>query len=254
MINNASSRGAGIRKLTLKDLLPDCRIEINRPVYDLRTICRAKDVVDVGCGHGWTRRIVEDVGGRWIGVEPFEDGGQTVTARAELLPLRDDSVDVVIMSAVLEHLEEVDGSIAEAARILRPGGLFVGYAAFMECFHEISFHHLSFRALEHLAAKHGLTLTAVGGGSAFGIDYHLAVLLHPIPTGRLRKIIASSIRAFIGIKAAAATVYLMAARRVCGPDARRMGRDFYVLECLRQSTGFDFVMEKVAAAGAAQEA
>ena len=56
--------------------------------------------------------------------------------------------------------------------MLRPGGVMVGYAAFMESFHEISYSHLSFKALEHYAAINGMQLEVIGGGGAFGIDYH----------------------------------------------------------------------------------
>lgn len=236
--------GKGVRKLALKDQLPACAIDINRLVYELGSVCENKDVVDIGCGHGRTRGVVEAVGGRWTGVEPFEGGAHTVMAQADRLPFAAASFDVVIMDAVLEHLENIDESIAEVARILRPGGQFVGYAAFMECFHEISYHHLSFRALEHLATKHGMSLMAIGGGGAFGIDYHLSVLLYPIPTRSLRRLIAASIRALIRTKASAATLYLVLRRGLGWSAARAMGRDYYVLECLRQSTGFQFVIER----------
>ena len=34
----------------------------------------------------------------------------------------------------------------EAPRTLKPGGLFIGYVAYIECFHEISYSHLSLSA------------------------------------------------------------------------------------------------------------
>ena len=108
-------RGKGVRKLSLKDQLPDCIIEVNRPVYNLQIVCEDRDVIDIGCGHGWTRSVVEGVRGRWTGVEPFEGGGRTVAARADNLPFREASFDVVIMNAVLEHLENIDESFAEVA-------------------------------------------------------------------------------------------------------------------------------------------
>ena len=106
-------------------------------------------------------------------------------------------------------------------------------------------HHLSFRALEYLASKHGMKLKTVGGGRSFGIVYHLAVLLYPIPTRLLRRMFDGSIRAFIAIKAAAATIFQLVRRKVAWTNARQIGRDYYVLECLRQSTGFEFVMERL---------
>lgn len=39
------------------------------------------------------------------------------------LPLPSDSVDVVIISDVLEHLHDLPRALAELTRVLRPGGL-----------------------------------------------------------------------------------------------------------------------------------
>ena len=35
----------GVRKLTVRDQRPDCEIQINKPVYDLKEICSGKKVV-----------------------------------------------------------------------------------------------------------------------------------------------------------------------------------------------------------------
>ena len=46
------------------------------------------------------------------------------SARAEALPYEDDSFDVVIASMVFCTIEDVDGALAEVARVLTPGGEF----------------------------------------------------------------------------------------------------------------------------------
>lgn len=236
--------GKGVRTLTLADQLPDCEISINEPIYDLTAICADKRVVDIGCGYGRNRALVESVGGEWIGVEPFEGGAHTVVATAEELPFAEASCDVVIMDAVLEHIPDVSRAFAEVGRVLKPGGLFVGYAAFMECFHEISYSHLSFKALENYAAINGMELTKIGGGGAFGIDYHLRVLLYPLPFGWVRKPIAMAIRTIFRIKAAAAFVALRYKRGLSSAEARQKAGQYYRLNCLRQSNGFSYVIQK----------
>ena len=44
-------------------------------------------------------------------------------ADAALLPMADDSIDVVIAHYVFEHVTDLDGTLDETARVVRPGGL-----------------------------------------------------------------------------------------------------------------------------------
>ena len=239
-------QGRGVRKLGLDEQRPDCKIVINRPIFSIEALAAGKAVVDIGCGYGRTRAVVESVGGKWTGVEPFAGGGSTVTAAAEQLPFEDASFDLVIMDAVLEHLDEVERSFAEVARILKPGGTFVGYSAFMECFHEISYYHISFKGIEHLSIKNGLVLTTLGGGSRFGIDHHLGVLFYPLPFQPLRPVIAGLIRFIFRTKSFIAALAVKILRGIPWSEAWSMGRNYYELECLRQSIGFTFIIEKPA--------
>ena len=234
----------GVRKLTLKDQAPDCEIYINKPLYDLKEIVANKKVVDIGCGYGRNKPLVESVGGEWIGVEPFQGGAHTVVGDAENLPFDDATFDVAIMDAVLEHVPDVGKAFAEVARVLKPGGVFVGYVAFMECFHEISYSHVSFKALEHYSNTNGMKLEKISGGSAFGIDYHLQVLFYPLPFRFLRKMIAKSMRVVFRLKSKAAYVGLKYKRKLNTKEAKELAELYYKVECLRQSNGFRHVIRK----------
>lgn len=236
--------GQGVRKLSLKDQAPNCEIYINEPIYTIKEICRGKKVVDIGCGYGRNKGIVESVGGEWVGVEPFEGGAHTVVADAQNLPFDDNTFDIAIMDAVLEHIPEVEKAISEVSRVLKPGGQFIGYVAFMECFHEISYSHLSFKALEHYAKIYGMTLKKITGGSRFGIDYHLKILFYPLPFNYSRRIIASCIRGIIKLKSKFAYLGLRYKRKLNSKDAKETADLYYKVECLRQSNGFVYIIEK----------
>lgn len=234
----------GVRQLSLHDQLPSCEVKISKKIYDFKALCEGKRVLDVGCGFGRNRSVVESVGGEWVGVEPFEGGNHTVIASADDLPFEDSSFDVVVMDAVLEHLPNIEASFSEVGRVLKPGGVFVGYCAFMECFHEISYHHLSFKALEHLALMNDLNLEVISGGRRFGIDYHLGVLLYPIPTSWLQLLIAISIRNLIRVKAFAAYFARRFLLKKSHQDSAAWSKGYFELECLRQSHGFSYIIRK----------
>ena len=89
-------------------------------------------LVDLGCGHaGSLLRAYSGTIARGIGFDVTV--GPPPAANVELhaqqvdtpLPLADGSVDVVSCLAVIEHVERPDVLVAEAQRILRPGGVLV---------------------------------------------------------------------------------------------------------------------------------
>ena len=54
-------------------------------------------------------------------------GAPLVTADATRLPFADGSFDVVTSYLMLHHVMDWEAAVAEAGRVLRPGGLFLGY-------------------------------------------------------------------------------------------------------------------------------
>jgi 2-polyprenyl-6-hydroxyphenyl methylase / 3-demethylubiquinone-9 3-methyltransferase len=90
-------------------------------------------LVDLGCGGGLLAPHVAGKGYRHIGVDIISSGleqarmhGVTaVQADVTRLPLATGCADVVSAGELLEHVADVPGVVAEACRILRPGGWLV---------------------------------------------------------------------------------------------------------------------------------
>jgi SAM-dependent methyltransferase len=54
-------------------------------------------------------------------------GAPGAVADAQRLPLKSRSFDVVVLSAILEHLVDPADAVAQGARVLKPGGLLLAY-------------------------------------------------------------------------------------------------------------------------------
>jgi SAM-dependent methyltransferase len=91
-------------------------------------------VLDLGCRSGaFTRHFLE--GNQVVGLDvdqaalakAAELGIETVVGDVDdPLPFPEASFDAVVAGELLEHLRFPDGLVAEARRVLRPGGVLVG--------------------------------------------------------------------------------------------------------------------------------
>jgi 2-polyprenyl-6-hydroxyphenyl methylase/3-demethylubiquinone-9 3-methyltransferase len=100
---------------------------------------KGKSCLDVGCGGGLLAEEFAKLGCQVTGVDPSEPSLGTARAHAERegleidylaalaedLPFDDDSFDVVYCCDVLEHVDSVERAVAEAARVLKAGGLYL---------------------------------------------------------------------------------------------------------------------------------
>ena len=96
-------------------------------------------VLDVGCGGGLLAEEFARLGCRVTGVDPSGDSLATARAHAreegleidyvvaagEQLPFEDGSFQAVYCCDVLEHVDDVAQTVAESARVLSPGGVYM---------------------------------------------------------------------------------------------------------------------------------
>ncbi len=101
-----------------------------------------------------------EAGYRPLGVDVRQMGGGTdVIADAHFLPLADACVDLVLSMQVFEHLRAPWLAAAEVARVLRPGGCFVGSVAFLKPYHG-SYFHMTHKGVHQLFLQAGLATDA----------------------------------------------------------------------------------------------
>ena len=95
--------------------------------------------LDVGCGAGFIAEEVAVAGFAVTGIDPSRVAIEAARAHArrsgleieymvgagEALPFADAAFDLVFCCDVLEHVADLDRVIAETARVLRPGGLYL---------------------------------------------------------------------------------------------------------------------------------
>ena len=119
---------------TLKNLVPG-----RLGWFDRHIVWQGKEVLDLGCAGGFMAEAIAARGGNVIGIDPA--AGAIAAARhhaksaglqiaydvgvGEKLPYADVSFDAVVCVDVLEHVADLSQVLAQVARVLRPGGMFL---------------------------------------------------------------------------------------------------------------------------------
>lgn len=96
--------------------------------------CFSERVLDYGCGEGKYLQLIRYLSpnARCVGVDTQPLRSQKEFEFHQIkpvdrLPFLDDSFDLVISCDVLEHVQSIEHSLNEIQRVLRPGGVFVGF-------------------------------------------------------------------------------------------------------------------------------
>jgi 2-polyprenyl-6-hydroxyphenyl methylase / 3-demethylubiquinone-9 3-methyltransferase len=119
---------------TLKNLVPGRLAWMDRQIG-----WAGKDVLDLGCAGGFMAEALAERDARVTGIDPASEAIAAARAHAaqighqirydvgvgEDLPYDDAAFDAVVCVDVLEHVQDLPRVLAEVARVLRPGGLFL---------------------------------------------------------------------------------------------------------------------------------
>jgi SAM-dependent methyltransferase len=100
-------------------------------------------VIDVGAQ---TKRLKEYI----LNVDMAAFDGVDLVANALRLPIADGTVDLIINTGVLEHVENVEEVVKEFKRVLRPGGVVYTEIPFMQGYHPdpTDFQRLTYQGLD----------------------------------------------------------------------------------------------------------
>lgn len=109
-------------------------------------------LLEIGCSEGRNRPWFTASGFVYWGTDIYRPadsslmqrcGGPDFLSDAHFFPVADGQFDIVYCAAVTEHLACPHLAFMEMARVLKPGGYFLGNVAFLEPWHADSFFHMS---------------------------------------------------------------------------------------------------------------
>jgi ubiquinone/menaquinone biosynthesis C-methylase UbiE len=107
-------------------------LALERPETEaLLPLLAGKDVLDVGCGTGHYARLAAAMGARVaiaFDVTPemiAKAPRPALVGDAGRLPFADASLDVAIAALLLSFVKDLEASVKEIARVLRPGGVLI---------------------------------------------------------------------------------------------------------------------------------
>ena len=88
-------------------------------------------VLDFGCGPKPFAYVFEKFDGSYKGIDVYPGQRVDIVYDGATIPLPDASVDLVFASSVFEHVEQIENTLREIARVLRRGGRLAAVVPFM---------------------------------------------------------------------------------------------------------------------------
>jgi uncharacterized protein YbaR (Trm112 family)/SAM-dependent methyltransferase len=147
---------------------PGQEIRIRRMLAELG---EGAAVLDLGSGgRCWGATVIP------MDIDRFPNVG--LVGDGHRLPFGDDSLDGVICTGVLEHVQDAEAVTREIWRVIRPGGLAYISVPFIQGFHPGTRTHMDYRRLTHIGLQQHLSaFERVDFGTSGGPSAALAWIL-----------------------------------------------------------------------------
>jgi len=125
-----------------------------------RAIGPGSMALDLGCGEAVHREVCTHAGFEWVGMD-YQARKAPILADAQSIPFEDATFDFVLCVTVLQYVQFPFVAAHEMYRVLKPGGVLIGSAAFLEPSHGTSFFHPSHVGLYNLLRDAGFTVRRI---------------------------------------------------------------------------------------------
>lgn len=123
------------------------------------------DVLDIGCGNKPYEPIFKGLINKYVGCDIIQSNLNKVDvlSPANKIPLNDNSFDTVISTQTIEHVEDYQGLVNEAYRLLKPNSYFILSGPFNWQLHEepYDFFRFSQHGFEYVVKKAGFELIEI---------------------------------------------------------------------------------------------
>lgn len=143
-----------------------CRVRLDNAIAAHASLASGR-LLDVGCGMKPYLALFEQYTDEYLGLEYSPESGYRgnladLCGDAAQLPIADAAIDTLLCTEVLEHLPNPEKTIAEFARVLRPGGILITTAPFAFPVHdELDFFRYSPKGLAAIMERYGLVVEKV---------------------------------------------------------------------------------------------
>ncbi len=134
-------------------------------------------VFDIGCSAKPYKAVIQKYSSHYFGLEqaapPHDDHQADMLGSAYRTGLKDSSIDTVIATAVIEHLEDPGQALEEMHRIVKPGGVVIISAPLFWHIHEAprDFYRYTKYGLEYMLKTAGFEAVGVKPLSGFWVTF-----------------------------------------------------------------------------------